>query len=58
MDRRGGTILDVTERGQAAREVRAEAPLRRLFGYATDLRSATQGRAVFTLRFDRFDVAR
>ncbi len=57
VDRRGGTVLDVTERGAASREVKAEAPLRRLFGYATDLRSATQGRAVFTLRFDRFDVA-
>jgi elongation factor G len=56
VDRRGGTVLDVTERG-AAREVKAEAPLRRLFGYATDLRSLTQGRAVFTLRFDRFDAA-
>ena len=58
VDRRGGTILDVAERGAAARLVTAEAPLRRLFGYATDLRSLTQGRAVFTLRFDRFDVAR
>jgi elongation factor G len=57
VDRRGGTILDVAERGRAEREVKAEAPLRQLFGYATDLRSATQGRAVFTLRFDRFDVA-
>lgn len=58
VDRRGGTVLDVTERGAAARNVTAEAPLRQLFGYATDLRSLTQGRAVFTLRFDRFDVAR
>jgi elongation factor G len=58
VDRRGGTILDVAERGAGAREVTAEAPLRQLFGYATDLRSVTQGRAVFTLRFDRFDVAR
>lgn len=57
VDRRGGTVLDVAERGGGAREVRAEAPLRRLFGYATDLRSLTQGRATFTLRFDRFDAA-
>jgi elongation factor G len=27
-----------------------------MFGYATELRSATQGRAVFTMRFDRFDA--
>jgi elongation factor G len=58
VDRRGGTILDVAEHGAAARTVTAEAPLRSLFGYATDLRSATQGRAVFTLRLDRFDVVR
>jgi elongation factor G len=38
--------------------VAGEAPLRRLFGYATDLRSLSQGRAVFTMRLDRFDVAR
>ena len=58
LDRRGGTILDVAERGAAVRLVSGEAPLRRLFGYATDLRSLTQGRATFTLRLDRFDVAR
>jgi elongation factor G len=28
-----------------------------MFGYATELRSLTQGRAVFTMRFDRFDQA-
>jgi elongation factor G len=37
--------------------IQSEAPLRRMFGYATELRSATQGRAVFTMRFDRFDAA-
>ena len=35
--------------------IEGEAPLRRMFGYATELRSLTQGRAVFTMRFDRFD---
>jgi elongation factor G len=58
LDRRGGLVLDVTERGPAVRLVAGEAPLRRLFGYATDLRSLSQGRAVFTMRLDRFDVAR
>ncbi len=57
LDRRKGTILDVADRGAGAKAIGAEAPLRRLFGYATELRSLTQGRAVFTLRFDRFDVA-
>ena len=36
--------------------VAALAPLRQLFGFSTDLRSATQGRAGFVMRFSRFDV--
>jgi elongation factor G len=57
LDARRGTILDVADRGAAVRVIECEAPLRRMFGYATELRSATQGRAVFTMRFDRFDAA-
>ncbi len=34
--------------------VNAESPMREMFGYATDLRSLTQGRAVFTMQFSRF----
>jgi elongation factor G len=56
LDRRRGAVLEVEERGTAARAVAAEAPLRRLFGYATELRSLSQGRAAFTMRFDRYDV--
>jgi elongation factor G len=55
LDQRKGTILDVSDRGTAVKIVQSEAPLRRMFGYATELRSATQGRAVFTMRFERFD---
>jgi elongation factor G len=55
LDRRQGAILDVSDRGQAVKVVQGEAPLRRMFGYATELRSSTQGRAVFTMRFARFD---
>ena len=57
LDARRGVVLDVADRGAAVKVVTSEAPLRRMFGYATELRSATQGRAVFTLRFDRFDAA-
>jgi elongation factor G len=57
LDQRRGTILDVADRGEAVKVIRCEAPLRQMFGYATELRSLTQGRAVFTMRFDRFDVA-
>jgi elongation factor G len=55
LDRRQGSILDVSERGAATKVIEGEAPLRRMFGYATELRSLTQGRAVFTMSFDRFD---
>jgi elongation factor G len=57
LDRRGGSVLDVADRGAAVKVVTGEAPLRRTFGYATELRSATQGRASFTMRFDRYDAA-
>src|SRR5512138_2701631 len=56
IDQRKGMVLDVADRGQAVKVVQGEAPLRRMFGYATELRSATQGRAVFTMKFDRFDA--
>jgi translation elongation factor EF-G len=35
--------------------VRARVPLAEMFGYATDLRSTTQGRATFTMQFDRYE---
>jgi elongation factor G len=57
LDRRRGTILDVSDRGAAVKAIDCEAPLRRMFGYATELRSLTQGRATFTMRFERFDAA-
>ncbi|MFL5302886.1 MAG: elongation factor G [Anaeromyxobacteraceae bacterium] len=57
LDARRGTILDVADRGAAVKVLTAEAPLRTMFGYATELRSTTQGRAVFTMRFERYDRA-
>jgi elongation factor G len=36
--------------------VDGEVPLAETFGYATDLRSLTQGRGTFTLEFDRYDL--
>jgi elongation factor G len=56
VQQRRGTILDVADRGTAVKVVTAEAPLRPMFGYATELRSLTQGRAAFTMSFDRFDA--
>jgi elongation factor G len=35
--------------------VQAKVPLSEMFGYATDVRSMTQGRATFTMQFDRYE---
>jgi elongation factor G len=56
LQQRRGTIADVADRGAAVKVIQAEAPLRPMFGYATELRSLTQGRAAFSMRFDRFDA--
>jgi elongation factor G len=52
---RRAQIEDVGFRG-ALRTVRAKLPLKQLFGYSTAVRSASQGRATFTMKFARFDA--
>jgi elongation factor G len=47
---RGGEIQAVTPKGTIS-EIRSKVPLKEMFGYSTDLRSATQGRATFSMRF-------
>jgi elongation factor G len=37
--------------------VHADVPLSEMFGYATDLRSRTQGRAMYTMQFDSYQQA-
>ncbi|MBM3317211.1 MAG: elongation factor G [Candidatus Eisenbacteria bacterium] len=51
---RHGRVLGAEVQGDT-QILRAGAPLSRMFGYATDLRSATQGRGSFTMIFDRYD---
>jgi len=53
---RRGTILGSTEDAGFAR-VEAEVPLAEMFGYSTDLRSGTQGKAEFTMEFARYAPA-
>ena len=50
---RRGTISGSTEDDGFCR-VEAEVPLAEMFGYATDLRSATQGKSEFTMEFARY----
>ena len=38
-----------------ARQINAEVPLGEMFGYATSLRSITQGRGTFTMEFDHYE---
>jgi elongation factor G len=54
LNARRGRVVGIDTR-PAARVVRAEVPLATMFGYATDLRSATQGRATYTMQFARYD---
>lgn len=51
---RRGEIQSVNPKG-AVSEIKAKVPLKAMFGYSTDLRSATQGRAVFSMIFSEYD---
>ena len=51
---RRGEIQAITTKGTIS-EIKAKVPLKAMFGYSTDLRSATQGRAVFSMQFHAYD---
>jgi elongation factor G len=51
---RRGKIGGMTQRGDA-QVVAADVPLAEMFGYSTQLRSMTQGRAVYTMQFDHYE---
>jgi elongation factor G len=54
LSRRRGKVAGQEPRGNAM-AVDATVPLSEMFGYATDLRSATQGRASYTMQFERYE---
>jgi elongation factor G len=54
LNSRRGRVEHLEPRGNA-QAVRARVPLAEMFGYATDLRSMTQGRATFTMQFERYE---
>lgn len=54
LNARRASIIGMGKRSDA-NVIDARVPLREMFGYATDLRSLTQGRALFTLKFESYD---
>jgi elongation factor G len=54
LNRRRGHVQGMEQRGNA-QVISAYVPLSEMFGYATDLRSNTQGRATYTMQFERYD---
>jgi len=55
LNRRRGVVHGMDDQ-PGGKVVRADVPLAEMFGYSTDLRSATQGRAVYSMEFDRYEV--
>jgi elongation factor G len=51
---RRGKVTELGERGTGVRTITAHVPLATMFGYATALRSLTQGRATYTMEFDHY----
>ena len=52
---RRGRVGGMEQRGNA-QVVNAQVPIAEMFGYATDLRSRTQGRATYTMQFDSYQA--
>ena len=55
LNRRRGIVHGMDEQ-PGGKVIRAEVPLAEMFGYSTDLRSATQGRAVYSMEFEKYAV--
>jgi elongation factor G len=55
LNSRRGRIQGMTQRGANTQVVTAEVPLATMFGYSTDLRSKTQGRATYTMQFAHYE---
>ncbi len=56
LNRRRGMVQGMDD-SPAGKVIRAEVPLAEMFGYATDLRSATQGRATYSMEFEKYAEA-
>jgi elongation factor G len=56
LNARRGRIQGMHERGPGTQVIEAEVPLSSMFGYSTDLRSRSQGRATYSMHFDHFEA--
>jgi len=56
LNRRRGIVAGM-EDSVSGKIIRASVPLAQMFGYSTDLRSATQGRATYSMEFEKYDEA-
>jgi elongation factor G len=54
INRRRGMVQGMEDGFGGVKKVKAEVPLSEMFGYATDLRSATQGRASYSMEFSKY----
>ena len=57
LNRRRGLVQGMEDGPAGNKIIRSEVPLSEMFGYATDLRSATQGRATFAMEFEKYSEA-
>jgi elongation factor G len=53
LNRRRGIVQGMDD-GPAGKQIKAEVPLSEMFGYSTDVRSATQGRATYSMEFAKY----
>jgi elongation factor G len=51
---RSGTVVGIGPRANGLHDINAHVPLASMFGYATSLRSRTQGRGTFSMEFDHY----
>jgi elongation factor G len=56
LNRRRGVVLGMEDL-PSGKSIQAEVPLAEMFGYSTDLRSATQGRATYSMEFEKYSEA-
>ncbi|AOZ51445.1 elongation factor G [Chromobacterium vaccinii] len=57
LNRRRGMVQGMDDDGLGGKIIKAEVPLAEMFGYSTDLRSATQGRATYSMEFKHYSEA-